>query len=375
MSQSLSILGASVRSAAQSARRAGLIPCGADLFADHDLQRACAATIRVSDYPQQLIDASKQLPSGPWMYTGGLENHPKIIDQVAAEQTLLGNPGSVLCRVRDPWQLAAVLASHGLSSPTLRRDLDNVAATQHSIRKPLQSCGGQRICFVASGETYHDTPDFFYQRLISGKAYSAVYTANQQSAGLVGLTRQLVGTGWTGADRFQYAGSLGPVNPPSHLHSQLVEVGNVLAGCFQLQGLFGVDLILTDKAWVLEVNPRYTASVEVLEVGFNWPALNEHLQVCQGGRPRPPSGPPLYLCGKAIVYARRDTMISPSFVQFATDANTDPRCPAIADIPHTGDRILKRQPVTTVLAIEDNWKRLYATLKRRAAQVQALLHC
>ena len=78
MPPSLSILGASVRSAAQSALRAGFIPCGADLFADHDLQRTSAATIRVSDYPQQLIDASKQLPSGPWMYTGGLENHPKI---------------------------------------------------------------------------------------------------------------------------------------------------------------------------------------------------------------------------------------------------------------------------------------------------------
>ena len=117
MPPSLSILGASVRSAAQSARRSGFIPCGADLFADHDLQRACAATIRVSDYPHQLIDALKQLPSGPWMYTGGLENHPKIIDQIASTQTLLGNPGAVLCRVRDPWELSAVLTSHGLSSP------------------------------------------------------------------------------------------------------------------------------------------------------------------------------------------------------------------------------------------------------------------
>ncbi|MEE3370362.1 MAG: ATP-grasp domain-containing protein [Planctomycetota bacterium] len=375
MPQSLSILGASVRSAAQSARRAGLLPCGADLFADRDLQRACIATIRVSDYPHDLIDASRQLPSGPWMYTGGLENYPQLVDQVAATQTLLGNPGSVLCRVRDPWQLAAVLTAHGLASPTLQRDLDNVSARKRSLRKPLQSCGGQRICIVDPGEAYQETSGCFYQRMIPGKAYSAVYTANQKCAGLVGLTRQLVGTAWTGAQRFQYAGSLGPVTPPPHLQSQLVEVGNVLAGCFHLQGLFGVDLILADEAWILEVNPRYTASVEVLEVGFNWPALSEHLQVCQGDTPRPPSGPPLHLCGKAIVYARCDTVISPSFVQFAADANSDPRCPTIADIPHTGERILQRQPITTVLAIDNNWKRLYATLKRRTAQVQALLNC
>ena len=375
MPPSLSILGASVRSAAQSALRAGFIPCGADLFADHDLQRACAATIRVKDYPQQLIDASKQLPSGPWMYTGGLENHPKIIDQIASTQTLLGNPGAVLCRVRDPWELSAVLTSHGLSSPALKRDLDNVTVTQRSIRKPLKSCGGQRICCVDPGEAYQDTPDFFYQQFIPGKTYSAVYSGNQQSAGLVGLTRQLAGTAWTGAQRFQYAGSLGPVMAPPHLHSQLVEIGHVLASCFQLRGLFGVDLILAEDAWILEVNPRYTASVEVLEVSFNWPALSEHLQVCQGNTPRPPSGPPLCLCGKAIVYARRDTVISPSFTKFAAAANTDPRCPAIADIPHTGERMLQRQPVTTVLAIDNDWKRLYETLKLRVSQVQGFLDC
>ncbi|MBB73024.1 MAG: hypothetical protein CMJ75_00775 [Planctomycetaceae bacterium] len=375
MPQTLSILGASVRSAAQSARRAGLLPCGADLFTDQDLQRVCVATIRVSDYPQELIDASRRLPSGPWIYTGGLENYPQLVDQVAATQTLLGNPGSVLCRVRDPWQLAAVLTAHGLSSPTLQRDLANVSVTERSLRKPLQSCGGQRICFVNRGEAYQEASGFFYQRWIPGKTYSAVYTANQRCARLVGLTRQLVGTAWTGAQRFQYAGSLGPVTPPPHVHSQLVEIGNVLADCFHLQGLFGVDLILADEAWILEVNPRYTASVEVLETGFKWHALSEHLQVCQGETPRPPHGPPLHLCGKAIVYARCDTVIPPRFVQFAAEVNSDPRCPTIADIPHPGQRILQWQPITTVLAIDNNWKSLYAALKRRTAQVQALLNC
>ena len=374
MSQPLSILGASVRSAAQSARRAGLIPSGADLFADRDLRRDCDTVIRVTNYPQELVDASCRLPPGPWIYTGGLENHPELVDLVASQQTLLGNPGPVLCRVRDPWQLSAALTSHGLSSPTLRRDL-KCARTQRWIRKPLRSCGGQRIRIVEPGDPNTNSPDFFYQRLISGKPYSAVYSANRQSARLVGITRQLVGTGWTGAHDFQYAGSLGPVTPPDHLHSQLIELGNALATTFQLQGLFGVDLIMANDVWVLEVNPRYTASVEILEVGFNWSALREHLRVCHGDPPGLPSGPPVCLCGKAIVYARRDTVISATFVRFSEDSNTDPRCPAIADIPHLGERISCRQPVTTVLAIDENWQRLYTTLKRRVAQVQAILNC
>ena len=374
MSQPLSIFGASARSAAQSARRAGLTPSGADLFADQDLQHACATVVRVMDYPRGLVDAEPRLPDGPWMYTGGLENHPELVDQLAKRRTLLGNPGSVLKRVRDPWQLASVLASHRLLSPTVDR-LAQRLPSERWIRKPLHSCGGQRISIVTDDQCAPPEADFFYQRNIAGVPHSAVFIAGRSSTCLVGLTRQLVGTAWTGARDFLYAGSVGPIAPPESCRAQLMHLGNVIAAAFQLRGLFGVDLMLADGAWVLEVNPRYTASVEILEIGFDWSAVQNHLVACRGEAPRPPVCKPVRHCGKAIVYARRDLVVPPDFVRFAETTNGDSPFAVVADIPPVGQRLRCHQPVTTVLAVHDNRHRVTDLLQRRVAQVQDLLAC
>jgi len=95
----LLILGASARAAAQSALRAGCRRVwAADLFADADL-RACAEVVQVRDYPHGLEAAISQAPDGPWMYTGALENHPRLVDRLARLHPLLGCPGSVA-----PWE-------------------------------------------------------------------------------------------------------------------------------------------------------------------------------------------------------------------------------------------------------------------------------
>src|ERR1700730_13118688 len=86
------IFGASVRAAAFSALRAGLRPWCADLFQDEDLQ-ACCSTQQVSTvgYPKDFEAIAKLGPPGPWMYTGGLENHPTLIERISDKRFLWGN--------------------------------------------------------------------------------------------------------------------------------------------------------------------------------------------------------------------------------------------------------------------------------------------
>src|SRR5262249_35644735 len=73
------IVGASVRAAAFSALRAGLHPECADLFADADLQRRCPAVRVRGRYPHAFLEWIESAPSVPWLYTGGLENHPSLV--------------------------------------------------------------------------------------------------------------------------------------------------------------------------------------------------------------------------------------------------------------------------------------------------------
>ncbi len=104
MRPSIAIVGASTRSAAASALRAGFQPITADLFADADL-RAIATATRISPYPEGLVDWLRAVEPPAWMYTGALENHPELVDQMAWIAPLWGNPGDVLTRAarRGSW--------------------------------------------------------------------------------------------------------------------------------------------------------------------------------------------------------------------------------------------------------------------------------
>ena len=59
--------------------------------------------------------------------------------------------------------------------------------------------------------------------------------------------------------------------PPS---DDLARLGQVLAAGCGIRGLFGVDCVEENSVfWPVEINPRYTASVEVLEYASGLPAL------------------------------------------------------------------------------------------------------
>ena len=65
---------------------------------------------------------------------------------------------------------------------------------------------------------------------------------------------------------FNYCGNIGPITLPVPVRNILQGIGDTLAVKAGLRGVFGIDFILEGKTPVpVEVNPRYTASVEVLE--------------------------------------------------------------------------------------------------------------
>src|SRR5437867_1794578 len=111
MADHLLILGASVRAVAFSALRAGLRPWCVDVFADLDLRARCpAVAVAASRYPNGLVTQAREAPPGPWMYTGGLENRPRLIRRMCRERGLWGNDDVALAKVRDPFAMQYALA-------------------------------------------------------------------------------------------------------------------------------------------------------------------------------------------------------------------------------------------------------------------------
>ncbi len=337
MTAKLLIVGASARAAAFSALRAGLDPVCADLFADRDLRAACPVRrVDPADYPRGFLSLPEWDEPGPWMYTGGLENHPDLVDELARRRPLWGNGGDVLRRVRSPVEVERVLRAAGLPCPAVWTGAAPPEPDGMWVVKPLASAGGVGVHRWAVGVPSPRRPSFF-QRFIDGEPMSALYDATLRGK-FLGATRQLVGQPWLHAAPFHYCGSVGPLKLDAPVLSALRRLGAVLTNEFRLRGLFGVDFVARDGVpWPVEVNPRYTASVEVLEAAE------------------------LSTAGKAILFAKADAIFPEEM---------PPNC---ADVPMPGERVEAGTPVLTFFADGEDMSSCLEALKRRAADLDRWL--
>jgi predicted ATP-grasp superfamily ATP-dependent carboligase len=344
------LFGASTRAAAFSALRAALRPWCCDLFADRDLQAHCPVVSVRGKYPDSFLEALRTAPPGQWMYTGGLENHPRLVRTMADQRGLWGNDATALKRVRNPSFVAEVVRAAGLPAPEVV-PIDRADINRRWLVKPRKSAGGLRMTFLTCGRK----PDLHYyvQEYVEGTPVAAIFVGNGRGAQLLGVTRQLIGASFCHARAFQYCGSVGPLAVGERMQSNLVRLGDALTARCQLRGLFGLDGVLRGADfWPVEVNPRYTASVEVLEYATGLQALAWHRAVFDAAAPRPllPAG--IGDCvGKAILLARRDVVFpgdGPWEVGLGT-ASPD-KMPAFADVPVRGERIMAGRPVLTFFA-------------------------
>ncbi len=379
--ENLIILGASTRAAAFSALRAGLRPWCADLFADLDLQARCPVMRLAGDcYPMGLAELVQTELPGAWMYTGGLENHPDLIQRMARRRPLWGNGARELELVRDPLLVHRALQAAQLPAPAVYPQASMLPASGRWLRKPYHTRGGAGIRFWKPGTTGTDarSPGYF-QEYIDGDPCAALYVADGQRTWLLALTRQLVGTRWLHAGRFRYCGSVGPVEVPDALRASLTRLGRVLTLTCGLRGLFGVDGVLRNGLfWPVEVNPRYTASVEVYEYATRISALSWHSQVfthgslpCRAAPPAPADGH----VGKAILFARAD-LIFPADGPWLSALRTRAplhELPAFADIPATGEHIPRGRPVLTFFARAESVAACLDSLQAQAADLDRWL--
>jgi predicted ATP-grasp superfamily ATP-dependent carboligase len=377
----LAVVGASARACATSALRADYQVVAADLFADADLQQACAAT-RITGYPDALADWLAGAECDAWMYTGALENHPELISRMAKLRPLLGNGGAALRAVRSPLILEPVLRDAGLSFPETVDSANRLPLDSSWLCKTYRGAGGSGVWLLNGAEALQraEREQAVFQRFVGGISAAAVLVCSGDGGPLFGITRQLVGDARAGAKPWHYAGSLGPLPVGKEVESQLATLADLLSQRFQLRGLVGVDLVIANnRAWVLEINPRYSASVEVIERFTGRSAIAEHVAACTGkAAAKAAEATSATACGKVVLFAKRDVRITPAFHQWALpQASVDLEQCRLADIPEAGQQLSPGQPVLTVFAscspqdldgefgkrIADIERRLYASKK------------
>jgi predicted ATP-grasp superfamily ATP-dependent carboligase len=248
------------------------------------------------------------------------------------------------------------------------------------VSKPLRSGGGIGIHLVDEARRRPaSSPAFakshYWQRFVPGEPVSAQFLGANGQAALLGVTRQLVGCSWAGADRFWYVGNLGPLAVPSAVREELQLAGEVLARDFGLVGLFGVDAIVRggEAVAILEVNPRYTAAVEILERSLELSSIRLHWEACESQRL--PTIPPVEgtLHGKAVLYARRTIVVPRELSRWIARCPSEVRFPTVADCPAAGSIIDRGSPLCTVFATGASEPAILRALQDLARQAYAIV--
>ena len=393
----LLLLGVSVRALARSAC-AGLLarrlfPGGItalDYFGDWDLLRlpVRGLSLRRDLGRPRSVTALMRAASGlEWdavVYAGGIENRPGLLEALERRGTILGNGARAVRAVRDPGGFFGFLNAAGIPHAATpagaagRPGSAPGADRSPGLWKPRRSGGGGRLRPAAPGEPR--PRGFFFQERLRGIPASIAFVADGRRAVLLGASEQLAGFRPLGGSGFRYGGSIaGPATAIIGRENLdlLATAATAITRRFGLVGLNGLDLVLSTDgvARIIEINPRFTASMELLEelAGRNF--FDLHLRAAQGPLRRwTTSGTAAWTASgtadrdrflaKGILYAGRPLRGGrPGALQAL----------GCRDIPVPGEWIGTGAPVLTVMASGPSPEACRRELEKRAREARRVL--
>ncbi|BAQ46423.1 MULTISPECIES: ATP-grasp domain-containing protein [Methylobacterium] len=331
------------RALAAAARRAGYRPFVADLFGDDDTRALAAGYRRVPgrlgagpgargvEAALAALAAEAGRPVG-LVLGSGFEGSPGLMRRLAERYPLLGASPDSVAALKDPESFAALCARLAIPHPEIA--LAPVPDPGAWLAKRRGASGGGHIRAARAGRLAART---YLQRRVAGRPHALAALADGRGLAVLGATEQ-----WTapGTDRpFRYAGAAGPVTLPDSVRAAAERALAGLVAATGLRGLVSADLLVDGAAWwLLEVNPRPGATLDLLDRG-SVPLLAAHIAASRGRLPEAlpiPAG----AAAAEILYAEADI----------------PAVPALdwpgwtMDRPAAGSRVAAGAPICTVMA-------------------------
>ena len=361
---SVLIVAASGRALAASARRGGFVPLVADFFGDQDTlrlaHRHCGlpgglATGMREEQVQDALEALAQgsRPIGVVCGTG-FEDRPELLAAIAARWRLIGNSPATVARLKDPFGFAELCGAAGMPHPPVL--LAPPVDADGWLRKRRGGAGGAHIKIAFGGERVENT---YFQRRVAGIPVSALVVADGSAARVLGFSAQWSAP--TPHQPFRFGGAVAPASLAPEAAALLsLMVARVMAQ-IPLVGLASFDFLLDgDSPWLLEINPRPGATLELFEPEGG-SLFAHHVAACSGTLPTVPT-----VAGAratAIVYADHDI-----------DAVPVLDWPGwTADRPHPGTCIKGGEPLCTVFSVAASADEARRMVAERTAAVLSLM--
>jgi len=293
-------------------------------------------------------------------YSGGFENQFDIIAELERKFELLGNRPESLKQVRDPFLLQDVVNKAGLKMPEILSPGTTPDPKLQWLRKAVKSGAGARI--KPWKKVVPKDPNYIVQQKIDGPPHSVSFVANGREAKIFAYSEQIIGDEAFGASGYRYVGNLILPQPDKGLIEKLSRLANDLTRAFNLVGLNGIDFILhEDEPYILEVNPRFSASMEIYEDALGQSIFDWHIAGSRG-EPLPdiPTLPSTEVHGKATVGSRRHGILGDT---------TDWLEQGYRNVLSDKMLILPHFPLALVTGVGRNRDECYAQLVARANEL------
>ncbi len=375
----------------KSAKALGLKTIAVDSFGDIDLLE-CADVVfslrspdikvqpkglRRSSLFQFSLQALEVHDVDAVLLASGTENDPAFRGKLSKRAKVIGNDSTNFEICKNKEKVFHIADKLGIPHPFTRRvrKLDEALVAARDIGypivlKPAFGGGGIGIELVKSPDElersfgnvlkYGDGKSLYIQQRIQGVDASASILSNGDRAKCLTINEQIIGDRRLGVPRpFGYCGNVIPLNKPK-FEGEIVEHSRAICEKIGLIGSNGVDFVLSDRPYLIEINPRFQNTIDCVEglLGIN--LVKEHIYACNGelgeyGRPKGYSV-------KLILYARRDTQIP--------DLR---KIPGIVDIPLKGSFVRKGHPLCSVLKFGESRDRTIADAYSLASMIQKLV--
>lgn len=362
----LVLAGVSVRAAAQSAQRAGLRVLAVDRFGDLDTREAASSWYRLPSKlsRQAVCDLVRLAPTAPLCWTSPFENYTRALEALSNSRQVWGASPDAVRLVRSPQFLAELLREVGVAFPRLLDPRELSRWQKPVLEKPLRGGGGIGIRFVRQPRAEGRRRGRYWQEFVNGRSISGLFWSEGRDAVLLCVSEQLVGVSELNGRGFLYCGSIVPAEADKTVEEPLQRAARAIVTRTGLRGLFGIDAIVSeDSVYVLEVNPRWTASVELYErlSGTNALLLHASAFDCRFFAVPAPVSTRSRVIARGIVYASRDGRARQGTEgrQWLARGQGDWW---LADLPCAGTRVRAGQPLVSIITEgpdrEDVWTKL-----------------
>jgi uncharacterized protein len=390
----IAIVGFSARAAAQCAKRQGFEVIAVDFCSDRDLLSDCQQHYHLQD-PNWHVAFNATHPTVPILLTGGMENRIHLIEKCESS-ALKSGPNAIqlqAMRSLDNWAAWAVACDLGwpvtLTDAGEIQRVDEMFPSREWIAKPFSGAGGNGIVEWTSREDRdralgsEPTTGYVQQRL-PGESIGVTFLSSNVGSTIVGATASWKSeASFVGGPIYAYRGSYGPISLTCEQIERLQRFATLVGIETGLVGLWQADFLLHQgELTLLEINPRWSASMDILDVCLSIPLIRFHracicdslsveqfLQVASECYGQAMSSRKSML-GKLIVYAPRSCVITPlqSERWWSQRWTSDMNCGAtpyqFADIPNPSTTVSVGDPLLTVMASGGSPEVIMAALQR-----------